>query len=240
VTDEPDHRPPEDGSPDAAATTVPVDGDEAGPGLGATTTAEGRDEDADDAPSATRRRVRSVVEWVAVLAGALVVALVVRAFLFTTFWIPTGSMEPTLEGAPRKDRVIVNRLSYKFHDVNRGDIIVFELPPGEPTLSVEGQQVKELIKRVVGLSGETVTLRQGKVYIDGELLDEPYLPDGTRTDPTCGEDEFVIPEGSVFVMGDNRGGSRDARCWRVHALDEDAIVGRAFFRIWPLGELGGI
>lgn len=196
--------------------------------------------DEETAEDRTRRRVRSAVEWVAVLAGAVVVALLVRAFLFTTFWIPTGSMEPTLQGAPRKDRVVVNRLSYKLHDVNRGDIIVFDLPPGEPTMTVEGQQVKELIKRVVGLPGETVTLRDGQVYIDGEPLEESYLPEGTRTEPICGEDEFPIPEGHVFVMGDNRSGSRDARCWEEHALDEDAIVGRAFFRIWPLGEMGGI
>lgn len=198
------------------------------------------DEEPSEAESANRKRVRSAVEWVAVIAGAVVVALLVRTFLFTTFWIPTGSMEPTLMGSPRKDRVIVNRLSYKLHDVNRGDIVVFDVPDGEPVMSVEGQQVNELIKRVVGLPGETVTLRDGRVYIDGTLLEEDYLPDGTRTEASCGVSTFEIPEGHVFVMGDNRGGSRDARCWRDPALDEDAIVGRAFFRIWPLSVLGGI
>ncbi len=189
-------------------------------------------------PSAADRRIRSAIEWVAVIGGAVVVALLVRTFLFTTFWIPSGSMEPTLMGAGRRDRVIVNRLSYKLHDVNRGDIIVFEVPPGEPTMVIDGQKVEDLIKRVVGLPGETVSLRDGDVYIDGEKLDEPYLPDGVETEPICGgEPEWVVPDDSVFVMGDNRPRSQDARCWSTHSVEEPAIVGRAFVRIWPLTEI---
>lgn len=195
-------------------------------------------------PTAEERRhqrVRSTVEWIAVLAGAVVVALVVRTFLFTTFWIPSGSMEPTLMGASRRDRVIVNRLSYKLHDVNRGDIIVFKVPPGEPTMEVDGQSVEDLIKRVVGLPGETVSLRDGEVYIDGELLDEPYLPEGVATEAICGgEAEWVVPDDAVFVMGDNRPMSQDARCWTSHSVEESDIVGRAFVRIWPLTELSGL
>lgn len=188
-----------------------------------------------------RQRIRSAVEWVAVLAGAVVVALVVRTFLFTTFWIPSGSMEPTLQGEGRRDRVIVNRLSYKLHDVNRGDIIVFEVPEGEPTMAVDGQQVNDLIKRVVGLPGETVELRDGEVYVDGTRLEEAYLPDATRTEECVpGRSTFEVPDGSVFVMGDNRGASRDARCWQVPSVEESAIVGRAFVRIWPVSEFGGI
>lgn len=198
-------------------------------------------EEEEEEEDATSRRVRSAIEWVAVVVGAVVVALLVRTFLFTTFWIPSGSMEPTLSGE-RRDRVIVNRLSYKLHDVNRGDIIVFEVPDGEPLMQVDGQQVNDLIKRVVGLPGETVELRDGEVYVDGEVLDEPYLPEGTTTEPCPPENEttFEIPEDSVFVMGDNRDRSRDARCWTVHSVEESAIVGRAFVRFWPLSELGGI
>jgi signal peptidase I len=197
------------------------------------------DEDEEEATSS--RRVRSAIEWVAVVVGAVVVALLVRTFLFTTFWIPSGSMEPTLSGE-RRDRVIVNRLSYKLHDVNRGDIIVFEVPDGEPLMQVDGQQVNDLIKRVIGLPGETVELRDGEVYVDGELLDEPYLPEGTTTEPCPPENEttFEVPDDAVFVMGDNRDHSRDARCWAVHSVEESDIVGRAFVRFWPLSELGGI
>lgn len=197
--------------------------------------------DDEEQEDVTARRVRSAIEWVAVVVGAVVVALLVRTFLFTTFWIPSGSMEPTLSG-DRRDRVIVNRLSYKLHDVNRGDVIVFEVPEGEPLMEVDGQQVKDLIKRVVGLPGETVELRDGEVYIDGELLEEPYLPEDTTTEPCPPENEttFEIPDDSVFVMGDNRDHSRDARCWETHSVEESAIVGRAFVRFWPLSELGGI
>lgn len=190
--------------------------------------------------SARDRRVRSAVEWVAVLAGAVIVALVVRTFLFTTFWIPSGSMEPTLMGSDRKDRVVVNRLSYRFGDVERGDIIVFDVPDGEQTMVVGGEPVEDLIKRVVGLPGETISLRDGQVYVDGAQLNEPYLPPGTRTEPCTEAAEFVIPVDSVFVMGDNRSNSRDARCWSTHWVDESHIVGRAFVRIWPLSELTGL
>ncbi|MGI8937453.1 MAG: signal peptidase I [Iamia sp.] len=203
-----------------------------------------QDEDHDDGAgdeaggSARDRRVRSAIEWVAVIAGAVVVALVVRTFLFTTFWIPSGSMEPTLMGQGRRDRVIVNRLSYKLHDVNRGDIIVFKVPAGEATLTIDGQKVQDLIKRVVGLPGENVSLRDGDVYIDGEKLDEGYLEEGVQTEDICGEgSEWVVPEDAVFVMGDNRPMSQDARCWASHSVPESDIVGRAFVRIWPLTEI---
>ncbi len=190
---------------------------------------------------ARRRQLRSWVEWVAVIAGAVVIALVVRTFLFTTFWIPSGSMEPTLMGEGRRDRVVVNRLAYQWGEPGRGDIIVFDVPEGEPSITVDGQEVKDLIKRVVGLPGETVELRDGDVYIDGEKLDEPYLPDGTRTDPADpAQSTFVVPEDCVFVMGDNRGASRDARYWQTPCVPEDDIVGKAFVRIWPLSAFGSI
>ncbi|HEV7720153.1 MAG TPA: signal peptidase I, partial [Iamia sp.] len=168
------------------------------------------DEAVDDSPEAIRRRrIRSWVEWVAVIAGAVVIALVVRTFLFTTFWIPSGSMEPTLMGEGRRDRVVVNRLAYQWGEPERGDIIVFEVPDTEPLITVDGQEVKDLIKRVIGLPGETVELRDGEVFIDGEKLDEPYLPDGTQTlAPDPSRDTFVVPDDCVFVMGDNRGGGR--------------------------------
>lgn len=215
---------------------------------GATDDAEETDEDEDeddgeDPPTSKRdARIRSAVEWIAVLAGAVVVALVVRTFLFTTFWIPSGSMEPTLMGGDRRDRVVVNRLAYRWGEPERGDIIVFKVPEGEPvTALADGQKVNDLIKRVIGLPGETITLQDGQVYVDGELLDEPYLREGTRTDPApSGVDTFEVPEDAVFVMGDNRTNSHDARAWEHPWVPEEDIVGEAFLRIWPLGELGGI
>jgi signal peptidase I len=156
--------------------------------------------------------------------GAFAVALIIKTFLIQAFYIPSPSMFPTLQ---TNDRVLVNKLSYELHDVNRGDLVVFERPPGETDTDI-----KDLIKRVIGLPGDVVSSCGGHVCIDGTPLEEPYLPDGVTT----GDFERVtIPEGQVFVMGDNRENSSDSRIFGP--IDEDTIVGRAFVRIWPLSEL---
>ena len=159
----------------------------------------------DDHDAQQHERVRSLVEWVAVIVGALVVALVVKTFLFQAFYIPSASMEPTLE---KGDRVLVNKLSYDLHDVNRGDVVVFELPDDQ--IGADG--IKDLIKRVIGLPGDVIETRDGVVYINDRRLDEPYLPEGTVTgDPSNGNNPSIerqtVPEGTVFVMGDNRSNS---------------------------------
>src|SRR5262245_29302477 len=128
----------------------------------------------DEEPPRKHSGTRQLIEWLLVIGAALLVALLIRAFLFQAFFIPSGSMLPTLE---KDDRVIVNKLSYKLHDVNRGDIIVFETPPGQD------DNVKDLVKRVIGLPGDTVEFRNGAVFVDGEQLDEDYLPEGTQTVP---------------------------------------------------------
>ncbi|MEL7209842.1 MAG: signal peptidase I [Actinomycetota bacterium] len=168
--------------------------------------------------------LRTVIEWVAVIGGALAVALVIQAFLVQAFYIPSGSMEPTLNVG---DRVLVNKLSYDLHDVNRGDLVVFERPDG-----AQGD-IKDLIKRVIALPGETVEIRGGTVLVDGRVLEEPYLADGEVLADFAAVD---VPEGTVFVMGDNRDDSNDSR--KFGPIDQDNIVGRAFFRVWPLTELG--
>ena len=168
--------------------------------------------------------IRNTIEWVAIVVGALAVALLVKTFLIQAFFIPSLSMFPTLDEG---DRVLVNKLSYDLHEVNRGDMVVFDRPEGSPE-----SDIKDLIKRVVGLPGETIEARDGVVYIDGDRLDEPYLEDGVRTDnlpPT------EVPDDHVFVMGDNRAGSADSRVFGP--VDEDTIVGRAFIRVWPLREI---
>jgi signal peptidase I len=168
--------------------------------------------------------LRNAVEWVVIIGGAFLVAFVVKTFLIQAFFIPSGSMLPTLH---EDDRVLVNKLSYDLHDVHRGDLVVFERPENEAA-----GQIKDLIKRVVGLPGERIESRDGDVYIDGDLLEEPYLADGAET---TGLEPQTVPEGHVFVMGDNRGDSMDSRVF--HAIDEDLIVGRAFVRVWPLPDL---
>jgi signal peptidase I len=183
-----------------------------------------------------QERVRSAVEWVAVIVGALVVALVVKTFLFQAFYIPSASMEPTLE---KGDRVLVNKLSYDLHDVRRGDVVVFELPADK--VGVDG--IKDLIKRVIGLPGDTIETREGVVYVNDRRLEEPYLQDGMRTgDPANGNNpeiqRQVVPDGTVFVMGDNRSNSHDSRYSDRGPIPIDTIVGRAFVLVWPPAKMG--
>jgi signal peptidase I len=180
--------------------------------------------ESEPAPSAVASGVRSVVEWVVVVGGALIIALVIKTFLLQAFYIPSSSMETTLNIG---DRVLVNKLSYRFHDVHRGDIIVFERPPGEAD-----SEISDLIKRVIGLPGDVVEGQNGQVLINGEPLDEPYLDEGVTTGDF---DPIEVPEDHLFMMGDNRGDSRDSRFFGPIA--EDTIVGRAFFRVWPLGDI---
>ena len=181
---------------------------------------------ADETPPGSGRRrssVRNTVEWVAIIGAALIAAVVIKTYLIQAFYIPSASMEPTLE---IQDRVLVNKLSYRLHDVHRGDLVVFERPPNDRGV------IRDLIKRVIGLPGETVEGKDGTVYVDNRPLREPYLPDGTVT---ADFGPRTIPEGYVWVMGDNRSNSSDSRVFG--AIDESTIIGRAFIRVWPVTAL---
>jgi signal peptidase I len=179
-------------------------------------------------------RGANFVEWVLVIVGAILLALVVKVFLLQAFYIPSLSMYPTLREG---DRVLVNKLSYRLHDVNRGDVIVFERPASETS-----SNIPDLIKRVVGLPGESISFIDGAVYVDGKRLDESYLSDGTVTSSAnapnkcTAEVPCVVPSGQVWVMGDNRSDSKDSRYFG--SIDESTIVGRAFVTVWPLGRFG--
>jgi signal peptidase I len=193
-------------------------------------------------PPAGRRRRRSLlVEYGALVLVALLVALVMKAFVAQAFSIPSPSMYPELKPG---DRVVVSRLAYHLHDPRRGDIIVFDSPTVTPrprealpvrlfhdVLEAVGLRTPpetELIKRVIALPGEVVEGRNGRVYIDGQLLVEPYLQPDVRTADFPAE---RVPVGQLWVMGDNRGNSADSRV--IGPISEDAIVGRALFRVWP-------
>jgi signal peptidase I len=190
--------------------------------------------------AAARASRRNILEWVGVIGGAVIIAVLVRTFVFQTFWIPSPSMSPTLV---RNDRVLVNKLSYKMHPIHRGDVVVFERPPAEADNSV-----KDLIKRVVGLPGERVSVVDGDVKINGRTLDEPYThgldsiyQQGCGTGDVTGintEKGLKIPDHHIFVMGDNRVNSSDSRCFGP--IDEDLVVGRAFFILWPPSKMGGL
>jgi len=166
--------------------------------------------------------LRNVVEWIVIAGGALLVAFVIKTFLLQAFYIPSLSMAPTLRV---NDRVLVNKLSYDVHDVHRGDVIVFQSPPEESS------ETKDLIKRVIGLPGETVESSDGHIVIDGRPLNEPYLH-GVFTGPV---EKTTIPPDHYWVMGDNRTNSRDSRFFG--AIPKSLIVGRAFVRVWPVTAL---
>ncbi len=173
-----------------------------------------------------KSRTRNLVEWIVIIVGALLVAVVVKTFLLQAFYIPSLSMSPTLDIS---DRVLVNKLSYDLHDVNRGDVVVFKSPRTN-----DGSEIKDLIKRVVGLPGETIESRDGRVVVDGVALEESYLRPGIASGPPV--ERQVIPEGHVFVMGDNRPNSKDSRSFG--AIPESLVVGRAFVKVWPVTDLG--
>jgi len=168
-----------------------------------------------------------VIEWIAVLAVAVLAAVLIRAFVFEPFFIPSGSMEPTLKVG---DRVLVNKLSYDLHSIHRGDVVVFTRPPKDYSPGI-----KDLIKRVIGLPGESISGKDGAVYINGHRLKEPWLPKGVTTAPFPA---VMVPHGDYFVMGDNRGDSADSRV--IGPISGKLIVGRAFIKVWPISRIGGL
>ena len=198
--------------------------------------------------------IRTVLEWLAVIVSALVVALLIKAFVLQAFYIPSVSMETTVNEG---DRILVNKVSYRLHDVRRGDLVVFKKLPGTTS------QTDDLIKRAVALPGETIEVRSdGRIWIwgpgetaeDAQLLQEPYLdPKNELLQPPSASSPLTsdiwdeqcvnqprtpgrctLSDDQYFMMGDNRNKSSDSRFFGPVA--EDLIVGRAFLRIWPLGE----
>jgi signal peptidase I len=187
------------------------------------------------------RSRRLLVETAVLVGVAIIAALFLKAFVAQAFFIPSASMEPQLEPG---DRVVVSRIAYRLHDPRRGDIVVFDAPDppvvDESILPVrlleealEGIGLRqpdetELIKRVIGLPGEVVEARGGRVVIDGRELREPYLPPDVATGDFG---PITVPDDSVYVLGDNRGHSADSRV--IGPVPVDSIVGRAIARAWP-------
>jgi signal peptidase I len=174
-------------------------------------------------PRSAPKKSGGVVEYLVILlvSFALVFGFV-RPFVMEAFWIPSGSMIPTLQ---INDRVLVNKFIYRFTEPERRDIIVFQ--------SVESAD-QDLIKRVVGLPGDEIAVRNGKLFVNGEPQKEPYtnnkLPDVSFFAQTS------VPKDHVFVMGDNRSNSQDSRVFGP--LPKKNIEGEAFLRFWPPGRIG--
>lgn len=169
---------------------------------------------------------KEIMSWILTIAIAVALALFLNNFVIINARIPSGSMENTIMTG---DRLIGLRLAYKNSDPQRGDIIIFKFPDDE---------TQKYVKRVIGLPGETVTIKDAKVYIDGELLEEDYLKEDWVV--STGPYTFEVPEDSYFVMGDNRNDSWDARFWTNTYVTEDKILGKAIFRYWPFTNIGKV
>ena len=172
--------------------------------------------------SAQKSALRRLWDSTGYLLVPLVSVFLLLGVIFSLAWVPSGSMEPTL---PTKSYFLGWRLPYFFGDPTpaRGDIVMFR-----------SEELDELlVKRVIGLGGDTITFADGDVYVNGEVLEENYLPEQHITYPTGETEVFEVPEGCIFVMGDNRNHSLDARFWKNTYVSEDAISGKVYFSYWP-------
>ena len=207
-------------------------------------------------------KVKNILEWIYCIIIAVVIAILIKYFVGTPTIVKQTSMWPTLE---QNDRLILNRLPRTFGEMpERGDIITFEAPSNNATGLIAEEidnpiakydnepttlwgkftyHVLEIgkesyIKRVIALPGEHVEIKDGKVYINGEKLDEPYLTDDVITEPTGVLNDFIVPENTVFAMGDNREGSKDCRAFGCIPLER--IESKVVIRFWPLNKFGKV
>lgn len=157
---------------------------------------------------------KEIISWILVFAAAVILALLINRFVIFQVGVPSGSMENTIMTG---DKVLTFRLSYLFGNPKRGDIVVFPYPDDEEV---------DYIKRIIGLPGETLEIREGILYIDGEPLMEEYLKEPMKGD----FGPVTVPEGSYFMMGDNRNTSMDSRAWKNQFLEKDKIKGKAILK----------
>jgi signal peptidase I len=177
-------------------------------------------------PKAQPQQYREYAEWGGIIVVAVIVALLVKAFIMQAFFIPSESMFPLLtEG----DRVLVNKVAYKVGDIERGDVLVFNAPESE---KAQNPEVTHLIKRVIGLPGDTVEARDGKLFVNGVQQVEPYIGQNETLDF---DDPVTVGPGQLWMMGDNRENSQDSRFFG--SIDDDLVVGRADLLLWPLSRL---
>lgn len=187
----------------------------------------------DAAESNVNGAYKAIREWATVIGVALIIAFLVRGFVLQQFYISGPSMESTMF---QDNRVLVNKLSYRLHDIHRGDVVVFD------RVTTDGVAVQhdDLIKRVIGIAGDQISISQCVVSVNGKPIIEPYLNDydlaQSNLDDRCRVpemDDVTVESGQLFVMGDNRPQSFDSRMFGT--IDSKLVVGRAFVIIWPVG-----
>lgn len=159
-----------------------------------------------------------VLSYVKIVAAAVIIAFVFSRYVIVNAEVPTGSMKSTIM---EKDKLIGFRLAYVFSEPERGDIIIFKYPDNEQ---------QNYVKRVIGTPGDVVQIKDGKVYVNGELLEEDYLYEPMES--TSIEETYVVPEGHYFVMGDNRNSSLDSRYWKNTYVAKNKIVAKVLFRYY--------
>lgn len=163
------------------------------------------------------------------IAIALLISFIIRVFIAEPRFIPSESMYPTLEIG---DRLIVEKVSYRFDEVHRGDIVVFQPPPQLQRLGYESNQA--FIKRAIALTGDTIAVTDGVVFVNNQPLKENYI----AQPPYYNLIPITVPQNALFVMGDNRNNSNDSHVWGF--LPEDNIIGHAVFRFWPFSRVGKV
>ncbi len=172
------------------------------------------------------------IEGIQTVGLSVALALGIRHFVAEARYIPSASMKPTLQ---ENDRLVVEKVSYRFNKPQRGDIVVFR-PPLE--VLPPDRQKDDYIKRIVGLPGDTVEVTGGQVFVNGEVLDESYI----QAPPEYEQPLLTIPDESYFVLGDNRNSSYDSHAWAIDEpfVPESQIIGKAVVRFWPLNRMGGL
>ena len=161
---------------------------------------------------------KEILGWIETIAVAVLLAFLINHFLLVNVYVPTGSMENTIMAG---DRILALRTSYWFSDPERGDVVVFE-DPDDPT----GKTLD--VKRIIGVGGDTVEVKDGDVLVNGQVQDEPYIKEITEGD----FGPYHVPEGCYFMMGDNRNKSLDARFWENTYVEKDAILGKVVLRYY--------
>ncbi len=162
---------------------------------------------------------KEIISWIKYILSALIISFLLTKFVVLNAYIPTGSMENTIMPG---DRVFASRIHYLFTEPKRGDIIVFRYPDDESV---------NYVKRIIGLPGETVEIKNGEVYVDGAKLEEPYIKEEMSKENFG---PYQVPEDSYFVMGDNRNNSNDSRRWlTTNYVHKSKILGKVAFQYFP-------
>lgn len=168
--------------------------------------------------------IKELISWIWTIVLAFIIAFVIRTYIFELVDVPSGSMLNTIQ---LNDKFMVNKLAYRFGPIKRGDIVVFKYPDNPST---------DFVKRVIGIGGDTIQIKNGILYLNGVPQQEPYLKE-----PMVGSfGPYKVPENHYFMMGDNRNDSLDSRFWKNKYVDHSAVIGKIVVRVYPFNSVGRI